>query len=150
MQEYKVTVDTAGTIRFYKPGTDDLHRLDGPAEERANGNKYWCQDNKFHRIDGPAIEYEDGSKLWYQNDHLHRLDGPAREYANGDKFWYVDGECHRIDGPAVEWANGDVEYWLNGIQLTPAQFKNAIAPKAKEMTIAEIEAILGHSVKIVK
>ena len=27
MQEYKVTVDTTGTIRFYKPGTYELHRL---------------------------------------------------------------------------------------------------------------------------
>lgn len=64
-QEYRVTVGeySPGTIRFYKPGTDDLHRLDGPAEECADGNKYWYQDNKFHRIDGPAIEYADGSKV---------------------------------------------------------------------------------------
>lgn len=106
MQEYKVIVGKfiPGTIRFYKPGTDILHRTDGPAVE----------------------------------------------YANGYKAWYVNGKYHREDGPAVEYTDGVVEYWINGKELTPAQFKKATAPKAKEMTIAEIEAALGHSVKVVK
>ena len=87
MQEYKVTVDTTGTIRFYKPNSNELHRIDGPAVE----------------------------------------------YANDDKSWY------RITP----------EYWIDGKQLSEEQFKKKTAP-AKEMTIAEIEALLGHSVKIVK
>ncbi len=82
MQEYKykVTVDTTGTIRIYKPGTDELHRL---------------------------------------------------------------------YGPAVEYLSGAAGYWIDGKELTEEQFKKKTAP-AKEMTIAEIEALLGHSVKIVK
>ena len=136
--------------RFWYNEDHKYHREDGPACEYANGTKCWYVNGKRHRIDGPAIEWADGYKAWYQNNRRHRIDGPAREYANGDKFWYVNGECHRIDGPAVEWANGDVEYWLNGIQLTPAQFKKKTAPKPKEMTVAEIEALRGHSVKVVK
>jgi len=67
MQEYKVKVNTAGTIE-------------------------WYQNDKLHRLDGPAIEYANGYKFWYQNDKLHRLDGPAVEYANGDKEWYIEGK----------------------------------------------------------
>jgi hypothetical protein len=128
MQEYRVTVGeyTTGTIRFYKPGTDLLHRLDGP-----------------------AVEYLSGTKRWYQNNQLHRLDGPAIEWIDGDKFWYVNGKRHRLDGPAVELAIGTVEYWIEGNKLTEAQFKEKTAP-VKEMTVAEIEAALGHSVKVVK
>ena len=104
MQEYRVIVDNDGGVRFYKPCTVELHRLDGPAVEEPNGYK-----------------------AWFQNSQRHRTDGPAIEYANCDT----------------------VEYWINGKELTEAQFKKATAP-AKEMTVAEIEAKLGHKVKIVK
>jgi hypothetical protein len=92
MQEYKVTVDDDGTIRFFKPNTDEYHRLDGPACEWANGDKHWFLNGKTHRVDGPAIEYANGSKRWFLNGKLHREDGPAIEWANGAKFWYLDGE----------------------------------------------------------
>ena len=39
MQKYEVTVDDDGTIRWRQQ--DKYHRLDGPAIERANGEKYW-------------------------------------------------------------------------------------------------------------
>ncbi len=41
MQEYRVTVGaySPGTIRFYKPGTDVMHRLDSPAIEEPDGYK---------------------------------------------------------------------------------------------------------------
>ena len=105
MQEYTVTVGeySPGTIRYYKPGTEEMHRIDGPAVEFASGAKHWIQDGMFHRTDGPAIEFTEGT----------------------------------------------VEYWIEGNKLTLTQFKKATAP-AKEMTIAEIEAVLGHAVKVVK
>ena len=56
---------------------------------------------ELHRVDGPALEYANGDKIWYVNGKRHRLDGPALEYANGDKKWYVDGKLHRVDGPAA-------------------------------------------------
>jgi hypothetical protein len=67
MKTYKVTVDDYGTIR-------------------------WYLKNKLHREDGPAIERANGDKLWYLNDQRHREDGPAIEYASGAKYWYLNGQ----------------------------------------------------------
>ena len=128
MEKYDVRVDEAGTVRYFKKGTDQLHRLDGPAIEFANGTKSWCQNGKLHRLDGPAVEYVNGTKYWYQNGKLHRLDGPAVEFADGANEWYIEG-----------------------VKFTEAQFEKKINRlSTKEMTIAEIEKLLGHKVKIVK
>jgi hypothetical protein len=88
MQTYKVTVDENKTIRWYND-KNQLHRLDGPAYERADGAKEWYVDGKLHRLDGPAIERADGYKSWWVDRKRHRLDGPAIEYASGYKEWYV-------------------------------------------------------------
>ena len=66
--EYDIREDSYGAIQYYKPGTKELHRTDGP-----------------------AVEYTDGSEEWYVNGKLHRTDGPAVECADGTKFWYVNG-----------------------------------------------------------
>ena len=117
-----------------------LHRVDGPAIEYVNGDKYWSEHGQWHRVDGPAIEYSNGTKQWYlcdkhhrvggpaielangnkewyQNGKPHREDGPAMEYADGYKAWYVNGEFHREDGPAREFPDGKKEYWINGKQV---------------------------------
>jgi hypothetical protein len=90
--KYKVEVDESKTVRWFKPGTRKLHRLDGPAAECANGSKEWWVEGKSHRLDGPAVECANGSKYWYVEGKLHRLDGPAVEYADGGKSWYVEGK----------------------------------------------------------
>jgi len=36
--------------------------------------------------------YNNGEKYWYQNDELHRVGGPAVEYSNGTKCWYLEGQ----------------------------------------------------------
>ena len=58
-----------------------------------NGNKRWFNDEgkKLHRIDGPAVERANGDKFWYVNGLLHRLDGPAVELANGSVEYWEDG-----------------------------------------------------------
>ena len=82
-----------------------------------NGNKVWRNEqNMVHRLDGPAIERADGSKYWYQKDQLHRLDGPAVEYTDGSKIWYQNGQRHRLDGPAIERAGGLKEWYFEGKQ----------------------------------
>ena len=51
--------------------------------EDSKENKYWENDKgQLHRIDGPAVEYADGSKSWYINGKFHRIDGPAIEDIN--------------------------------------------------------------------
>ena len=97
MQKYTVEVSDNGSVFWYKHGTKQLHRLDGPAVERADGYRAWYQNGKRHRIDGPAIEWTNGEKdnidsFWYQNGKLHRTDGPAVEWANGDKYWHIEGK----------------------------------------------------------
>ena len=93
--------------------------------------------------------YADGTKHWHLNGKCHREDGPAVEYADGTKSWYLNGKCHREDGPAVEWADGTKSWFLNGEYLTQEEHQSATNP-AKELTVAEIEKLLGHQVKIVK
>ena len=122
---YEVTVDQCGTKRWKLNGK--LHREDGPAIELPNGTKHWCINGKLHREDGPAIEWVSGTKEWYSKGQLHREDGPAYERADGYKEWYINGD-----------------------ELTKKQFKAKTAPQAVEMTIAQIEALVGKRVKIVK
>ena len=116
------------------------------------GKTHWHKDAKcivLHRTDGPAVEWADGSKLWYQNGQRHRTDGPAVEWADGTRYWYQNGQLHRIDGPAVEYANGRKEWCVNGKGLTKAEFLAATQPVV-EMTVADVEKLLGKRVKIIK
>lgn len=92
-----------------------LHRLDGPAIEMPNGDKFWFVEGKPHRENGPAIEKTDGEKLWFVDGKLHRLDGPAVEWANGDKEYRVEGLLHREDGPAIEYASGGRQWYQKGV-----------------------------------
>ena len=107
----------------------------------ATAAKYIVQVNEY------------GDVLWYDYnnpDKLHRLGGlPAVEYANGDKSYRENGLRHRLDGPAIEWVNGDKSYWFEGVKYSYAAWLEKVSPK-KEMTVAEIESVLGYSIKIVK
>ena len=89
-----------------------------------------------------------GSKYWYLDDKLHREDGPAIECVDGTKYWFLNGQRHREDGPAIEYADGDKCWFLNGKELTEDEFD--ARTKTKELTVADIEKLLGHKVKIVK
>ena len=114
-----------------------------------NGDRYWYLNGKLHREDGPAVEYANGDLEWYLNGKLHREDGPAVEYVSGTLHWYLNGRRHREDGPAIEFAGGTRYWFLNGVKYTEEEF-NKKTLKVKELTVAEIEALLGYSVKVVK
>ena len=71
---------------------------------------------------------------------------------NGSKFYFKDKAMtkrHREDGAAIECTDGDKFWYLNGKKYTQAEFNAKIAP-VKELTVADIERMLGHRVKIVK
>jgi len=74
---------------YYEPR---LHRLNGPAIERANGDKEWYLYGKLHRADGPAVIKADGEMKWYQHGKHHRVDGPAIIKADGEMKWYQYGQ----------------------------------------------------------
>ena len=150
VKKYHVTVDDLDNIRWYKDAKCKvLHRTDGPAVEYADGSKLWLQDGKYHRDDGPAIDRADGHKEWWQNGQRHRIDGPAIDRADGHKEWWQNGQRHRIDGPAIERLDGDKEWYIDGARMTEVEFLAATQPVV-EMTVAEVEKLLGKRVKIVK
>ena len=130
---------------YYKDGTTSsdydsskvLHREDGPAVERADGDrtKAWYIDGKHHRTDGPAVEYADGGKEWWVDGKQHREDGPAVEHANGDKIWYIDNERHRTDGPAVEWVDGYKSWYIDGRLYSEEDF-NKFIEEVKQLPLA--------------
>jgi hypothetical protein len=86
---------------------------------------------------------------WFYNGELHRGDGPAVEWYNGDKEWWLNDERHRLDGPAVEGPSGYKEWWIDGVEYTEAEFLAKTRP-AKELTIPQLEEILGYTIKIIK
>ena len=93
--------------------------------------------------------YDIGTKEWWLNGKLHREDGPAVEGSDGSKFWYLDGKLHREDGPAVEYASGSKWWYLNEIEYSEEEYWDKLKP-AKELTVAEIESLLGYRIKVVK
>ena len=66
---------------------------------------------------------------------------------SGNHYWFLNDKLHREDGPAVEFADGIKLWYLNGVNLTETEF-NA-RTKAKELTINEIEQLLGYRIKVV-
>ena len=127
IKKYYVTVDEEGTTCWYKDAKCTIrHRENGPAVECADGDKFWHQNGQRHRTDGPAIEWSYGTKSWWQNGQYHRTDGPAIERADGYKFWYIDG-----------------------VYMTEAEFLAATQPTV-EMTVADVEKLVGKRVKIIK
>ena len=73
----------------------------------------------------------------------------VKVFENGDKLWYLNGKLHREDGPAIEHVDGRKSWYLNGVQYTEKEFNAKMNP-VKWYTIKELEALLGHTVKIVK
>lgn len=147
-----------GSKTWYKDGL--RHREDGPACEYPNGIKEWwlngieyTEQEFLAKMHKPFIDSE-GTKGWYnEKGQFHREDGPAVEDNFGYKAWYKNGKRHREDGPAVEWSNGKLhgtkQWWLNGIEYTQLEF-NVIMNPTVEMTMAEINAHFGRTVKIVE
>lgn len=57
-----------GEINHYN-GAGQLHRVDGPAHESEQGEK-WYYNGELHRIGGPAVVSADGTSEWWQNGQL--------------------------------------------------------------------------------
>ena len=143
-QEYTVTITDEGDTCWYQNGV--LHRLDGPAVEYTSGTKRWYQKGLLHREDGPAVEFSDNYVEYWVNGKLHNVDGPAVTYHNGKDYW-VNGKLHRLDGPAREFTTGRNEWYIDGNRLTKQAFIKATQP-TKELTIQEIEDLLGYKIQL--
>ncbi len=101
-----------------------------------------------------------GNKCYInEKGQLHREDGPAVENIHNRKEWCKHGKWHREDGPAVEYPNGDKYWYLNGVQYTQTEFNvkmklgvytNIKNERIVEMTMTEINKLLGYKIKIVE
>ena len=101
MKTYTVRVDEYGTIRWYKEGTNILHREgDLPAIEYRDCGKVWYQDGKCHRETGPAIEHSGGRKEWSLDGIIYTETGFNAENARrkAAKSATCDGKVVEIDG----------------------------------------------------
>ena len=99
-----------------------------------------------------VIVDEESTTRWYKDAKckvLHRENGPAIEWANGSKSWWQNGQRHRTDGPAVVYANGSKAWYINNKEMTEDEFLAATQP-AVELTVADIEKLLGKRVKIIR
>ena len=94
-----------------------------------------------------TVQVSDNKTTWFINGDRHRDDGPAIEYLDGTKAWYLNGERHREDGPACVLSTGAKYWYLNGTELSESEFNNRTV---KELSIAELELILGYKVKVIK
>ena len=127
IKKYYVTEDEFGNIGWYKDAACTI----------------------LHREDGPAFVTFDGTRYWYQNDLRHREDGPAVEYITGSEEWYLNGKRHRTDGPAISYDTSYKCWYINGKAMTEAEFLAATQPVI-EMTVADVEELVGKRVKIIK
>ena len=75
----------------WRDSNGELHRVDGPAVERPNGDWEWRLEGKRHRVGGPAVEYQGGDDRYWKKGRLE---------------WYEEGVFHRLDGPAVVCLDG--------------------------------------------
>ena len=66
----------------------------------------------------------------------------------GTKYWTLNGEFHREDGPAIEYVNGDKYWYLKSKALTEQEF-NQKMNKPTELTMSQLNNLLGYDVKIV-
>ena len=117
---------TESGLYFSAPGSDTLHRADGPALIAHDGSIYWYRNGDLHRDDGPAVVKADGTQLYYTNGERNRYDGPAVIKPDGQLEFWVDGELHRDDGPAVLYADGAKAYWINGVTVSEEEFNEIV------------------------
>lgn len=105
-----------GRIKAWYNNDHQLHRIDGPAEEYADGDKYWWINGRLNREDGPACEYGNGGYEWCKEGKRHRIGGPALQLSGSQsRVYYVEGKIHRDDGPAIEWTDGSTYWYKNGL-----------------------------------
>ena len=62
-----------GSLRWYNE-KGQLHREDGPAFIRSNGDCFWRKNGKRHRENGPAVEWSNGYKEWWVDGKFVRAE----------------------------------------------------------------------------
>ena len=94
---YECVVKPRGGRQYYYNGK--LHRLDGPAYIRANGDGFWYRHGQRHRDGGSAMEWvkDPNQRHYYRNGKEHREDGPAVENRSGKNYFALRGKRMCLD-----------------------------------------------------
>jgi hypothetical protein len=108
-------------LNAYVRQVNNLFEQDCYAYTNSFNDRFYRENGVYHRLNGPAIEWGNGDKYWMIYGNCHRLDGPAIERVNGQKEWWVDGKRHRLDGPAVEDVDGYKAWWVDGKEYQTQQ-----------------------------
>jgi len=91
----KVRVDRDGDKYYLNGKRKGIHRLDGPAVERKNGDRVWYVNGNFHRnIDPTIISPIFETKSWLFNNKIHRIGYSAtcQFFLPPRNYWHIAGK----------------------------------------------------------
>ena len=87
---------------------------------------YLNKDGKKHRLSGPAyISTIYDIEIWFKEDQYHRDGGPALRHKS-TFWWFKNGEPHNLFGPAHISGGRPPEYWIDGVRLSPKEYRRQI------------------------
>ena len=85
----------------------------------SDGTKMYFKDNKLHRLGGPAIERADGTWVYYYDGKKHRADGQAEYSEYNDEGFYLEGKYYwdmdEYKKNAAIWIQNHRESQINNI-----------------------------------
>lgn len=121
--EYCSNDDNFLTKAWWENGV--RHRINGPAIEYSNGDKYWYVEGNLHYEFGPAVDTQDIEEWWLNGERHRANDLPAvicklsddvvPNFSYIKQEWWFHNLRHRGgDKPAVIYSNGKMEWWFNG------------------------------------
>lgn len=61
-------------------------------KDRFEDKEWRNEQGQLHREDGPALIKTNGDQFWWLNGKLHRTDGPAAIWADGARAWWLNGK----------------------------------------------------------
>ncbi len=82
---------------------------------------WYKEGGLLHREEGPALIRDNGDMLWFLNGICQRDFGPAFITSDGTCCWYKDGDLHRESGPALIYPDGSYKFYLEGISYEPQE-----------------------------
>lgn len=148
IEGYEELVDNNVVIhRRYNTGDEywydsngELHRDNGPAIIKCNGDHIWCIHGLRHRTNGPALYNVDGYQEWWHKGKPHRFRAPAIIYTDGSEEWYRNGQRHREDGPAVIGpavidTGKSPQWWFGGYRVNQASRYKVLAHLTDEQML---------------
>lgn len=120
-----------------KRGREELYFSKGTVIDDSIDIRFSQANDRLHRIHGPAyINHLHHVEIWIRNGVIDREDGPAIIHKE-NRLWVKNGYFHRLDGPAIDTKHCNKQYWINGQELSPKDFKKEIKRRIKKGQYSE-------------